>query len=464
MLGGCSGGGMGFIFDPDSKKDALDGLGSIMLDTKREMECSLPFAMDPVVFDYSVNEHGTVAELDCANNLSNGSSNGKCCQSEQSSDLEVLLCDLGFNVAEQEQIRADLRSGSIGLSQNRLPLSTTLTDVATDDVILVDSNNTTADSTRQVGIDALSAGEVGVVTLAAGVGSRWTNGAGVVKALNPFCCVGNDYRSFLDVHLAKNRRISKQAGSTIPHVVTTSWMTDGPIRSYAETKDDLPIYISKGQSVGVRMIPMIRDLKFAWQEQSKQKLDEQAEKVRDSIQSALMSWAESCGEGSDYTDNIPSQCLCPVGHWYEVPNLLLNGTLARMLRDRPQLKVLMLHNIDTIGADVDPCLLGKFLETGSTLAYEVVPRCIDDMGGGLCRVNDKPRLVEGLALPSEEDELKFSYYNSLTTWISIDGLLSVFGLDRQDILAKSEKIPGAINAFSRKLPTYVTIKEVKKRW
>ena len=34
------------------------------------------------------------------------------------------------------------------------------------------------------------AGEPAVVTLAAGVGSRWTQGAGVVKALHPFCKFG----------------------------------------------------------------------------------------------------------------------------------------------------------------------------------------------------------------------------------------------------------------------------------
>jgi hypothetical protein len=51
-----------------------------------------------------------------------------------------------------------------------------------------------------------------------------------------------------------------------------------------------------------------------------------------------------------------------------------------MLKERPQLKTLMLHNIDTVGADVDPGVLGMFLESGSTLAYEVVPRCIEDMG------------------------------------------------------------------------------------
>ena len=84
-------------------------------------------------------------------------------------------------------------------------------------------------------------------------------------------------------------------------------------------------------------------------------LDEQQQKVRDSLRAALIDWARSAGEASDYTDNVPLQCLHPVGHWYEVPNLLRNGVLARLLAERPQLRrTCMLHNIDTLGADVDP--------------------------------------------------------------------------------------------------------------
>ena len=36
-------------------------------------------------------------------------------------------------------------------------------------------------------------------------------------------------------------------------------------------------------------------------------------------------------EAADYTDNLPEQCLHPVGHWFEIPNLLKNGVLARLL-------------------------------------------------------------------------------------------------------------------------------------
>lgn len=416
MLGGMSGGGMGFIFDPSAKPRALEELGGIMLETKREMESSLPFAMDPVVFDYKVNEHGTMAELCREDHDSkevggekNGATDARDNGRSDKEGLEVLLDELRFDRKEQEQIRADLQSGKIGLANNRLPAHSKLTDVTADDVIVID-DYTISKETHKRGAEALAEGTVGVVTLAAGVGSRWTQGAGVVKALHPYCCIGGKFQTFLDVHLAKNRRVSEEAGTAIQHVITTSWMTHDAISSYVdrEHQENVSIYISKGQSIGLRLIPTVSDLEFLWEEQSHQRLDTQAQKVRESINSALKSWAKSQGEGCDYTDNVPGQCLCPIGHWYEVPNLLLNGTLARMLRDRPQLKTLMVHNIDTIGADVDAKILGRFLEEGSTLAYEVVPRCIDDMGGGLCRVDGKVRLVEGLALPSEDDELKFS--------------------------------------------------------
>jgi len=58
----------------------------------------------------------------------------------------------------------------------------------------------------------------------------------------------------------------------------------------------------------------------------------------------------------------------------------------------------------------------------------VIPRRIEDRGGGLARVNGRPRLVEGLAMPREEDEFKLRFYNSLSTWIDIDQLLAFFCL------------------------------------
>ena len=63
MLGGMSGGGMGFIFAPEKKALARRRLQEMMRDTKRRLEHALPFAMEPVVYDFAINERGTFADL-----------------------------------------------------------------------------------------------------------------------------------------------------------------------------------------------------------------------------------------------------------------------------------------------------------------------------------------------------------------------------------------------------------------
>ena len=309
-----------------------------------------------------------------------------------------------------------------------------------------------------------------MVTLAAGVGSRWTEGAGVVKGLHPFAQLAGKHRSFLEVHLAKSSRISKQFatdGNAIPHVITTGYMTHGPIAEHLQQVSNYEypgqVILSPGRYVGLRTIPMARDLQFAWQEMPQQVLDQQQQKVRDSARAALTRWAKQMGEGSDYTDNMPMQCLHPVGHWYEIPNMLRNGTLHQMLKSRPNLKYMMLHNIDTLGANVDPGILGTHIESGNCLSFEVIERRLDDRGGGLARVNGQPRLVEGLAMPREQDEFKLTYYNSLTTWIDIDQLLARLNLTRAD-LGDQEKVDRCVRELSLQMPTYITLKDVKKRW
>jgi hypothetical protein len=116
-----------------------------------------------------------------------------------------------------------------------------------------------------------------------------------------------------------------------------------------------------------------------------------------------------------------------------------------------------------VGADVDAALLGLHIESGAALTTEVIARQIEDRGGGLARIDGRLRMVEGLALPSDEIESRLSYYNSATTWIDIDRLLQAFGLTRED-LAQEEKVTAATRAMAARMPTYITLKDVKKRW
>jgi hypothetical protein len=509
MLGGMAGGGMGFIFDPAVRNAARDWLQTEMLVIKRSLEDAVPFAMDPVVYDFAINDSGTTAELrgdgamprgyhallvpdwlrrgvsqlspmtrtelqrigtvakepggeQLAAGLLQRILPSQVREARSTARLEDLLRENGFDSQAHEQLREDLRSGRLSMAQNRLHSSALIEDAHPGDVL--EGRRAVPDHIRQLGRESIARGEVAVVTLAAGAGSRWTQGAGVVKALNPFCRMGGRWRSFLDIHLAKTRAAAKRSGIAPLHAVTSGYLTDAPLRRAAAAGDYASMLkVSKGAAVGLRMVPTLRDLQFLWEEVAQQVLDPQKEKVRTSLRAALMKWAQTAGEASDYTDNLPLQCLHPVGHWYEVPNLLRNGTLLAMLEERPQLRYLMLHNIDTLGACIDESCLGLHIQSGADLTFEVICRRLEDRGGGLARVDGRLRLVEGLAMPREEDEFALTWYNTLTTWIDINRLLALFGLSRSQ-LAEPRTVDEAIRSFARRLPAYITLKDVKKRW
>jgi len=519
MMGGMSGGGMGFMFDPGVKPQAQARLQEIMSAAKQRLEAAVPFAMEPVVYDFAINERGTFAELltgeqalmpagyyaqtvpalvrheqrslspfrraeldrfaaacrtepklrGMVQTLFDRLLPSADVQGADTATLAELLEEFGFDRVQHEQIKADMRSGRIGLAQNRLPVTSRIEDVHEDE--LVDFGHSDAAAQRRrwrdLGMQALAEGAAAVVSLAGGAGSRWTHGAGVVKALHPFSKLGGKHRSFIEVHIAKSRLTSRLCGTLLPHVITTSYLTHERIEAFLAAEDWYGygdhVILSPGRAIGLRMTPMARDLRFAWEEMPQQLLDEQAQKMQDSLRAALIGWAMQMGEGSDYTDNTPLQCLHPVGHWYEIPNLLRNGVLARLLDERPQLRYLMVHNIDTLGANMDPAMLGCHIDAGKTWTTEFIRRRIDDRGGGLARADGHVRLIEGLALPREEIEFTLSYYNSNTAWLEIDRLLALFGLARTD-LADEAKVARAVRAMAARMPTYITLKDVKKRW
>ncbi|MGV3639146.1 MAG: UTP--glucose-1-phosphate uridylyltransferase [Adhaeribacter sp.] len=519
MLGGMSGGGMGMFVNPDHYEASKLRILELLRATKQELAEALPFAMEPVVYNWKINRKGTWASLhtgrqalmpeqyygiqvpelvrkdpasipylrraeidyfstlcwedgkafpllrSVVSNLfkvSDPTAQGN--RNTENEKADQVKKANGFDYIQHEELREEMRKGRIGLARNRLPAETLIEDVQPGDITRLEDLATAVPTGEQ----AIQGGRVAVLSLAAGVGSRWTKGAGVIKALNPFVELQGQHRSFLELHLAKTRSVATRYQARIPHVVATSYLTHEPIRQQLHQTRNYgysgPVYLSPGRSIGQRLVPMERDLRFMWEEMPQETLDENKQKVREAGRQSMIQWAQSKGEGSDYTDNIANQRFSPLGHWYEVSNLLRNGTLARLLAEQPQVDTLMLHNIDTLGADLNPAALGYHLESGNVLTFEVVPRRIEDRGGGLARVNGHVRLLEGLAQPHEEDELGLSYYNTMTTWIQIDPLLALFGLKREDLQRDDAFLARAVRSIAHRMPTYVTIKEVKYRW
>src|ERR1035441_1731195 len=214
MLGGMSGGGMGFLFSPACKAQAQVRMQAIMSETRRHMERSVPFAMEPVVYDFAINEQGTqaaifggddalmppgyytlqvpqlirseVSRLSTARRAELERFTAACrskadyagmihtlfdhmlpashdADAGQNQSLNTLLNDFGFDRFEHEQIREDLRSGRLGLAQNRLRATRLIQDAEPDRL---------DDSHCATGMNALAEGRIAVVSLAGGVRSE----------------------------------------------------------------------------------------------------------------------------------------------------------------------------------------------------------------------------------------------------------------------------------------------------
>lgn len=517
MLGGMSGGGMGLFVDPEIGPHIRLEVLQIIREAKTELHDALPFAMEPVVYDFQINQKGTSAELSTgaealmpdaylqlvigglkpgaaemwtstrraemfqfASGVSGGTSQINVFRTlvgkifpldsvsirqnavEWESQAKEIKEKFGFDPIQHTRNKEDLLRGRIGLARNRLPNSIEISDVSHEEII--DLRAIASDKR-----DRLSSGRVAVVTLAAGVGSRWTTGAGVVKAINPFVSIKGRHRSFLDIHLAKTRRTQMNSGKTIPHIITTSYLTKSAIERHWEKNksgwSDISVYFSEGQAIGQRLIPTRRDLTFLWEETAQALLDENKQKVRDAGRRAILEWATATGEATDYVDNLPAQRFHPPGHFYEIPNLMTNGTLGNVLRQFPDIKWLMIHNVDTLGATVSPEFIAKAESLNSCLNYEVIGKRVEDHGGGLARVGGKVRLIEGLAQPDDETDYKLSYYNTLTTWLNLDRWLEIIGLSRDDLINENKAlIEEAVRSIAQRVPVYVTIKDVKRRW
>src|SRR5206468_2253573 len=145
----------------------------LMRQTRRQLEHALPFAMEPVVYDFAINSRGSVGELlrgaaalmpagyyaqqvpawlrTDPRQLPPGRREelgrfGVACRTRAEmagmvetlfdwifprtqggpvdrQQLDELLGQNGFDARQHEGIRADLRQGRIGLMQNRLPSS-----------------------------------------------------------------------------------------------------------------------------------------------------------------------------------------------------------------------------------------------------------------------------------------------------------------------------------------------------
>lgn len=230
------------------------------------------------------------------------------------------------------------------------------------------------------GLKAIASGQVGAVVLAGGMATRF---GGVVKAVVP---VLQD-RTFLELKHDDIARVARKARRAIPTYVMSSLTTHERIVQHVDEKrldaNGRPSLEVFPQFVSLRLTP----------------------------------------EGTLFHDESGAVSPYAPGHG-DLTFALRRSGLLTSFRERGG-RVLMMSNVDNLGATLDPALVGLHLELGGQLTAEVVRKEKGDKGGSPARLEGVPQVLEGFRFPPGFDQDSIPVFNTNTF------LLDAAAIDRE---------------------------------
>ncbi len=252
-----------------------------------------------------------------------------------------------------------------------------------------------------LGKAAIAAKKVGVVILAGGMATRF---GGVVKAVVPV--LGE--RTFLQLKLDDVRQVSA----------------------------DMPVYVMSSFATHQRLLEHVKELKAQNVEVFPQfvslRLTPKGELFKDKN-----------GEVSPYA----------TGH----------GDLSFALRRSGFLHVfrkaggtlLVMSNVDNLGATVDPAVIGAHLDRGVALSAEVVRKAPGDKGGAPAQLDGIPQIIEAFRFPADFDQDSIPVFNTNTFMMNAEAIdrdfpLPFYKVDKKvdgATTVQFERLVGELTAF-----------------
>jgi UTP--glucose-1-phosphate uridylyltransferase len=216
-----------------------------------------------------------------------------------------------------------------------------------------------------LGAEEIALGRVAVAVLNGGMATRF---GGDVKGILE--AVGG--KSFLEVKLAQARRLGP-----VPFLVMNSFATDARTHEFlrAHGIEDVDVFL---QSLSLRLTP----------------------------------------SGDVFRDAAGKVSLYAPGHG-DFPGALARSGLLDKLGSRG-VKTLLLSNIDNLGAELDPLVIGFHVARGRALTAEVAATIPGDVGGAPAFVAGRLQIVEGFRFPASFDFARVPFMATNTFALSLE--------------------------------------------
>lgn len=217
---------------------------------------------------------------------------------------------------------------------------------------------------RAKGTEALRRGEVASVILAGGMATRF---GGVVKAVVPV--LGD--RTFLQIKHDDLSELGRELGVEVPAWVMSSFATHEKILEHVKSMARPAVEVFP-QFVSLRLTP----------------------------------------EGGLFREADGTLSPYATGHGDLTFALRRSGLLAKFRQSGG--KLVVMSNVDNLGATLDPAIIGFHLAHGAAITAEVVRKEKGDKGGAPARLDGVPQIIEGFRFPKDFDQDSIPVFNTNT--------------------------------------------------
>jgi UTP--glucose-1-phosphate uridylyltransferase len=337
--------------------------------------------------------------------------------SSLSPDLRARLEHHGFDAARLAQLATTLREKA-GAERNRVRGE--VRPPRPGDVLELPSGDDAA-AARRLGEEALGRGEVAMVVLAGGMATRM---GGVVKAM----VEALPGKTFLDLRLAENRAASERYAKPIPLWLMTSDATDEPVKR-ALAERSAPAHVRTFvQGLSLRLTP----------------------------------------DGTLFRDDAGAPSTYAPGHG-DLPDAVRRSGLLASFRKAGG-KIVVIANLDNLGATIDPLILGVFLRARQSqspppqVMVEVCDKEPGDKGGGPVHAEGTFQVVEEFRLPPDFDTSSVKVFSTNTFVVDAAALdetpieWSWFHVEKNAFGRKAIQFERLIQELTKAMPaTYVRV-------
>lgn len=272
--------------------------------------------------------------------------------------------DLALDRAQVEAHAREIAAGRLSKATNAVPGELEPAGPAHVESLEALSSAERAELAR-LGQEEIARGRVAVAVLNGGMATRFGGDVkGIIEA------VGG--KTFLEVKLAQARR-----QGPVPFLIMNSFATDARTREFLAARgleDEVEVFL---QSLSLRLTP----------------------------------------SGDVFRDAAGEVSLYAPGHG-DFPGALARSGLLDRLSERG-VRTILLSNIDNLGAELDPLVIGFHVARGRALTAEVAATLPGDVGGAPAFVSGRLQIVEGFRFPASFDFARVPFMATNTFALSL---------------------------------------------